>query len=82
MSGIALRWFKSSYSGSEGGNCLEVAYTWHKASYSSEEGGACLEVAAHPTAIHLRDSKTPEAAHLTVAPAAWTAFLELAARPE
>lgn len=26
MSSTALRWFKSSYSGSEGGNCIEVAY--------------------------------------------------------
>ncbi|MGW7204246.1 DUF397 domain-containing protein [Streptomyces sp. NPDC054837] len=25
MSGTALQWFKSSYSGSEGGNCVEVA---------------------------------------------------------
>ncbi|MEU0225784.1 DUF397 domain-containing protein [Streptomyces sp. NPDC006284] len=25
-SGSALEWFKSSYSGSEGGQCLEVAY--------------------------------------------------------
>ncbi|MGA5041293.1 DUF397 domain-containing protein [Streptomyces capoamus] len=25
MSTAALAWFKSSYSGSEGGNCLEVA---------------------------------------------------------
>ncbi|MFB6788782.1 DUF397 domain-containing protein [Streptomyces olivaceus] len=25
-SGSALEWFKSSYSGSEGGECLEVAY--------------------------------------------------------
>ncbi|KUO19223.1 DUF397 domain-containing protein [Streptomyces dysideae] len=25
MSGTALEWFKSSYSGSEGGACLEVA---------------------------------------------------------
>ncbi|MFG2130965.1 DUF397 domain-containing protein [Streptomyces sp. NPDC048751] len=25
MSSTALRWFKSSYSGSEGGNCIEVA---------------------------------------------------------
>ncbi|GFE24396.1 DUF397 domain-containing protein [Streptomyces libani] len=40
-----LTWFKSSYSGSEGGACLEVAYVWHKSSYSSDEGGNCLEVA-------------------------------------
>ncbi|MDQ1049519.1 DUF397 domain-containing protein [Streptomyces sp. V4I2] len=25
MSSTALRWFKSSYSGSDGGNCIEVA---------------------------------------------------------
>ncbi|MEU0449059.1 DUF397 domain-containing protein [Streptomyces tendae] len=25
MSSTALRWFKSSYSGDEGGNCIEVA---------------------------------------------------------
>ncbi|MEW2404235.1 DUF397 domain-containing protein [Streptomyces sp. NPDC046862] len=25
MSGTALQWFKSSYSGDEGGNCLELA---------------------------------------------------------
>ncbi|MFE9938174.1 DUF397 domain-containing protein [Streptomyces hirsutus] len=55
MSNIALEWFKSSYSGSEGGQCLEVA--------------------AHPTAIHIRDSKTLGAPHLTVTPETWTAFL-------
>ncbi|WP_157881083.1 DUF397 domain-containing protein, partial [Streptomyces griseoruber] len=27
MSAEALKWFKSSYSGSEGGQCLEVALT-------------------------------------------------------
>ncbi|MGY3204969.1 DUF397 domain-containing protein [Streptomyces sp. TE5632] len=55
MSGTALEWFKSSYSGSK--------------------GGACLEAAAHPTAIHIRDSKTPDASHLTVTPKTWAAFL-------
>ncbi|WP_371526709.1 DUF397 domain-containing protein [Streptomyces sp. NBC_01283] len=78
MSGTALMWFKSTYSGSEGGNCLEVAYAWRKSSYSGDEGGQCLEIAAHPTAVHIRDSKTPDGApHLTVAPDAWTAFLAL-----
>ncbi|MFF5367047.1 DUF397 domain-containing protein [Streptomyces sp. NPDC013187] len=57
MSGTALEWFKSSYSGSE--------------------GGACLEVATRPTTVHIRDSKTPTAPHLTVTPSAWTAFLKL-----
>ncbi|MEU6992796.1 DUF397 domain-containing protein [Streptomyces sp. NPDC046465] len=80
MSGTAREWFKSSYSGSEGGQCLEVAYTWRKSTYSSGEGGACLEIAAHPTAIHIRDSKNPDAPHFSVAPAAWTAFLPLTRR--
>ncbi|MFF4078778.1 DUF397 domain-containing protein [Streptomyces sp. NPDC001777] len=41
-----LHWFKSSYSGGEGGTCIEVAYDWRKSSYSSGEGGNCVEVAA------------------------------------
>ncbi|MEU7082655.1 DUF397 domain-containing protein [[Kitasatospora] papulosa] len=75
-----LDWFKSSYSGSEGGECLEVAYDWRKSSYSSEQGGACLEVATHPTAVHVRDSKAPEGPTVTVAPTAWSAFAAFAAR--
>ncbi|MET9152510.1 DUF397 domain-containing protein [Streptomyces griseoflavus] len=57
MSGTALEWFKSSYSGSEGGECLEVA--------------------TRPAAVHIRDSKTPDAPHLTVTPEAWAAFLSV-----
>jgi hypothetical protein len=71
-----LAWFKSSYSGSEGGNCIEVAYAWRKSSYSSNEGGDCLEVAAHPSAVHVRDSKTaPAGPALTVSPGTWATFL-------
>lgn len=75
----AREWFKSSYSGSEGGQCLEVAYDWHKSSHSGSEGGPCVEVAPHPTAIHIRDSKNPEGPIFTVAPAAWSAFAGFAA---
>ncbi|MFJ6465778.1 DUF397 domain-containing protein [Streptomyces sp. NPDC091387] len=70
----AHTWFKSSYSSEEGGACLEVAYDWRKSSYSSEQGGACVEVAAHPRAVHVRDSKNPEGPALTLAPATWAAF--------
>lgn len=76
----ALHWFKSSHSSEEGGQCLEVAYDWRKSSYSNEEGGACVEIAAHPTAVHIRDSKNPEGPILTVSPTAWTVFAEVAAR--
>ncbi|MEW1696731.1 DUF397 domain-containing protein [Streptomyces sp. NPDC091278] len=96
MSAAALSWFKSSYSGSEGGNCLEVAYDWRKSSYSGDEGGDCLEVAydwckssysgseggdcvevaAHPAAVHVRDSKLGETSPVfTVSPAAWDSFV-------
>jgi hypothetical protein len=77
----ALAWFKSSYSGSEGGNCIEVAYAWRKSTYSSDEGGNCIEVAAHPSAIHVRDSKVPAGANLTVSPGTWTEFLDGVTRP-
>ncbi|WP_228989989.1 DUF397 domain-containing protein [Streptomyces sp. DH8] len=73
---IALDWFKSSYSNGNGGDCVEVAYHWRKSSYSDGDGGACVEVAAHPAAVHVRDSKVSEGPVLTVAPAAWSAFVE------
>jgi hypothetical protein len=39
-----LVWRKSSYSGAEGGECVEVAVSWHRSSHSSSEGGNCVEV--------------------------------------
>ncbi|MFF9146856.1 DUF397 domain-containing protein [Streptomyces sp. NPDC014861] len=75
MSTADLAWFKSSYSGGSGGECIEVAYAWLKSSYSGPEGGNCVEVAAHPTTVHVRDSKVPHGPQLAVAPAAWAAFV-------
>ncbi|MFD9501531.1 DUF397 domain-containing protein [Streptomyces sp. NPDC060035] len=75
----SLTWFKSSYSASEGGNCLEVAYDWRKSSYSSDQGGNCVEVSAHPAAVHIRDSKVTDGPVLTVHPAAWAAFVSATA---
>ncbi|MGW3145319.1 DUF397 domain-containing protein [Streptomyces sp. NPDC001177] len=49
----------------------DTALAWFKSSYSGDEGGACIEVALEPRAIHIRDSKTPTTAHLTVSPTAW-----------
>ncbi|MEU5972225.1 DUF397 domain-containing protein [Streptomyces globisporus] len=75
----ALNWFKSSYSSAEGGQCLEVANDWRKSSYSASEGGVCVEIAAHPAAVHVRDSKDIEGPAFTVAPSAWSAFAAYAA---
>ncbi|MFJ6720070.1 MULTISPECIES: DUF397 domain-containing protein [unclassified Streptomyces] len=73
-----LAWFKSSYSGDAGGDCLEVAYHWHKSSYSGDAGGNCVEVAAHPAAVHVRDSKVIDGPVLTVSPGTWAAFVSVA----
>ena len=74
MSAEELQWFKSSYSGSEGGECVEVAYTWRKSSYSGDEGGECIEIAACPHTVHVRDSKNPDGPTFGVTPKAWAAF--------
>ncbi|MEV7190887.1 DUF397 domain-containing protein [Streptomyces sp. NPDC093510] len=77
-----LMWFKSSYSGDQGGECVEVALAWTKSSYSGSQGGECLEVAATPATIHIRDSKlNPAGPTLQISPATWTAFLSAPARP-
>ncbi|MFF3245398.1 DUF397 domain-containing protein [Streptomyces sp. NPDC002870] len=80
MSTEQLHWFKSSYSGAEGGTCVEIAYAWRKSSYSSGEGGACLEVAPTPAAVRVRDSKVIEGPQLAVTPATWSAFVLYARR--
>ncbi|OEJ26308.1 DUF397 domain-containing protein [Streptomyces agglomeratus] len=68
-------WHKSSYSGGDGGNCLEVA-TWRKSTYSDGSGGDCLEVSdGHPHAVPVRDSKNPEGPALVFPAAAWSAFV-------
>ncbi|MFD7167013.1 DUF397 domain-containing protein [Streptomyces violascens] len=71
----APKWFKSSYSTEQGGNCVEAAYIWRKSSYSTEQGGDCVEVATHPSAIHIRDSKAPEGPTLTLNPTTWQGFI-------
>ncbi|WP_327352677.1 DUF397 domain-containing protein [Streptomyces sp. NBC_01304] len=79
MSTSELAWFKSSYSGSEGDDCVEVALSWRKSSYSSGSQGDCVEIATCPTTVHVRDSKNAQGPELTLAPAAWTTFLAYAA---
>ncbi|MEU9629511.1 DUF397 domain-containing protein [Streptomyces luteogriseus] len=84
MASIAIpagtQWRKSSYSGDQGGNCVECApvgtLAWRKSRYSSDQGGQCLEVAETPEAtVAIRDSKTPAGPILTLDPAAFTSFI-------
>ncbi|GHI04734.1 DNA-binding protein [Streptomyces cellostaticus] len=53
-----------------------AALAWFKSSYSSNEGGNCVEVATHPSAVHVRDSKTTDGPILTVSSTTWSNFLD------
>ncbi|MBO1414865.1 DUF397 domain-containing protein [Streptomyces sp. FH025] len=91
---MELLWFKSSYSGNEGANCVEIAWrkssyssnegaacveiAWRKSSYSSNEGAECVEVAETTAAVLVRDSKDKSGPHLTFTPDAWQAFVKFA----
>ncbi|MFC8877029.1 MULTISPECIES: DUF397 domain-containing protein [Streptomyces] len=68
-----LTWFKSSYSGTEGGQCVEVA--WVKSSYSGAEGGQCVEIAAGTHAVLVRDSKAVPGPVIRVSRDAWAGFI-------
>ncbi|WNM34828.1 DUF397 domain-containing protein [Streptomyces sp. Li-HN-5-11] len=81
------RWRKSSYSGDQGGSCVECAplgfLAWRKSTYSSDQGGNCVEVAELPGAtVAVRDSKTPAGPTLALGPAAFTEFLAWATAAE
>jgi hypothetical protein len=82
----AAEWVASSYSGGNGGNCVEFSRTfaseaaWVKSSYSGANGGECLEFspssARHPNPIiPVRDSKSPHGPALAFTPADWTDFV-------
>lgn len=68
---LSVQWRKSSYSGTNGGDCVECAplgsAAWRKASCSGTTGGDGL--------VAVRDSKNPDGPAFTVAPEAFTAFV-------
>lgn len=74
-----VQWRKSTYSSTNGGDCVECAplgtAAWRKASYSSTNGGECVEVATQPCRVAVRDSKRPDGPAFTVAPEAFGAFV-------
>jgi hypothetical protein len=46
-----VTWRKASYSGGNGGACIEVG-VWHKSSHSGGNGGDCCEVGGGHKASH------------------------------
>ena len=77
----AEAWHKSSYSGPQGANCLEVR--WHKSSYSNESGGNCVECrTATANRIDMRDTQHRDLGHLSFPPTEWRALLGSVRRGE
>jgi hypothetical protein len=67
-------WRKSSYSGNNATDCVEVA-TWRKASYSTNESDNCVEagVAARGHVL-IRDTTNRDGAVLDIPAEAWDRF--------
>jgi hypothetical protein len=67
-------WRKSSFSGNNGTDCVEVA-TWRKATYSGNNGTNCVEagVAAQGRVL-VRDTTNRDGAVLDVPAEAWARF--------
>jgi hypothetical protein len=82
----SVTWRKASYSGNNGGGCVEIG-TWRTASHRGSDDGGRVEVSATAdtaTAPHkanedllvlVRDSKDPDGPKLAFTTAEWDAFL-------
>ncbi|RAY12193.1 DUF397 domain-containing protein [Actinomadura craniellae] len=79
-------WRKSSHSGGEAGQCIEVAQlperAWRKSTRSGGNSGMCVEVADLTTVIGIRDSKNPDAGHLSLTTEAFADLLTRVKRNE
>ncbi|GAA2139234.1 DUF397 domain-containing protein [Actinomadura napierensis] len=75
MSLKSAHWRKSSYSGPNGGNCIELAeLSWRKSTHSGSNAAECVELAdaagAVADAVAVRDSKDSDGPVLLVTRAA------------
>jgi Domain of unknown function (DUF397) len=70
-----VTWRKSSYSGGNGGECVEVG-TWRKSSYSGGNGGNCIEVGAQVGRVLVRDTRDRQGPALRFTPGAWRRFAD------
>lgn len=48
---------------------------WRKSRRSTTQGGECVEIAAFTNAIGIRDSKLPDAGHLSLSSAQFAALV-------
>jgi hypothetical protein len=88
--GVLTAWRKSTYSGGNGSDCVEVG-TWRKASFSAQNGncvevgawrkashsatnGNCVEVGGAGPVVVVRDTRDRAGAALAFGPDAWRRF--------
>jgi hypothetical protein len=74
MEGIGADWRKSTYSGANGANCVEVG-TWRKSTYSGANAASCVEVGTATTGVVVRDTTNRAGAVLTIPASAWRVLL-------
>lgn len=69
-------WRKSTHSGGQGGECVEVgSIPWRKSTHSGASGGECVEAGAAAGAVLMRDTKDKgEGPVLRVSAETWRAF--------
>ncbi|MFE9123378.1 DUF397 domain-containing protein [Streptomyces sp. NPDC007172] len=73
---VLTGWRKSSYSGGDSGECLEVTDAWRKSTYSGGTSGECLEFSDSCSAcVPVRDSKNPTGPAVVFGPTAWAEFV-------
>jgi hypothetical protein len=70
-----VTWRTSTFSGANGGECIEVG-VWRKATHSGADGGDCVEVATADTEVAVRDSKDPDGPALTFTASRWCDFVQ------
>lgn len=71
-----VTWRKATYSGANGGGCVEVGI-WRKSGYSGGNGGDCVEVISTAgVLIAVRDSKNPKGPKLAFTPSGWQSFIQ------
>jgi hypothetical protein len=73
-------WVKSSYSGGDGGQCVEFSpsFAWEKSSYSGANGGQRVDFFRSPAPsgmVPVRDSKNMAGAALIFPAGGWNSFV-------
>jgi len=59
---------------------MNVPFAWRKSSYSGGSSADCVEVAPAAEVVGVRDTKSRELGHLTVARNTWTTFIRSVTR--